>query len=55
MEDLVRLGAYRAGTDAAVDDALRLMPAIDDFLRQAPGECTGFDDSFQRLIRALEG
>jgi len=55
MEDLVRLGAYRAGTDAAVDDALRLMPAIDDFLRQAPGECTGFDDSFQHLTRALEG
>jgi flagellum-specific ATP synthase len=55
MLDMVRLGAYRAGTDSAVDEALRLTPAIDDFLRQAPGECTGLDESFQRLNRALTG
>ena len=54
MVDMVRLGAYRAGTDAAVDEALRLTPAIEEFLRQAPGDRSGFDESFQRLNQALE-
>jgi flagellum-specific ATP synthase len=55
MVDMVRLGAYRAGTDAAVDEALRLTPAIEDFLRQSPGEQSSFDESFQRLNQALGG
>ncbi|WP_158932382.1 FliI/YscN family ATPase [Acidisphaera sp. S103] len=55
MVDMVRLGAYRPGTDPAVDEALRLTPAIEDFLRQAPGDRTGFDESFQRLNQALGG
>jgi flagellum-specific ATP synthase len=55
MVDMVRLGAYKAGTDAAVDEALRLAPALDEFLRQAPGERSGFDESFQLLTRALAG
>jgi flagellum-specific ATP synthase len=55
MVDMVRLGAYRAGTDATVDEALRLAPAIEDFLRQAPGDRSGFVDSFQRLNQALGG
>lgn len=55
MADMVRLGAYRAGTDAAVDEALRLTPAIEDFLRQAPGDRSGFVESFDRLNLALNG
>ncbi len=54
MADMVRLGAYRAGTDAAVDEALRLTPLIEDVLRQARDETTGFADSFERLRLALE-
>jgi flagellum-specific ATP synthase len=53
MADMVRLGAYRAGTDAAVDEALRLTPLIEDVLRQARDETTGFADSFRRLKIAL--
>ena len=53
MVDMVRLGAYRVGADAAVDEALRLTPAIEEFLRQAPGERTGFLESFERLDQAL--
>ena len=48
MADMVRLGAYRAGTDAAVDEALRLTPLIEEFLRQAKGDRTGF----LRIVRA---
>ena len=55
MVDMVRLGAYRAGTDAAVDEALRLTPVIEEFLRQAQGERSGFAESFARLDQALTG
>jgi flagellum-specific ATP synthase len=55
MADMVRLGAYRAGTDAAVDEALRLTPAIEDFLRQRKGERTDFEESFLRLTQVLNG
>ena len=54
MADMVRLGAYRAGTDAGVDEALRLAPAIEDLLRQAPGDRCGFVESFDRLNDALK-
>jgi flagellum-specific ATP synthase len=53
MADMVRLGAYRAGTDPAVDEALRLTPLIDDFLRQVKGDRTGFLDAFDRLRQTL--
>jgi flagellum-specific ATP synthase len=55
MADMVRLGAYRSGTDPAVDEALRLTPLIDDFLRQSKGDRTGFEESFDRLGRILGG
>jgi flagellum-specific ATP synthase len=55
MADMVRLGAYRAGTDPAVDEALRLTPLIDEFLRQSKGDRSGFLESFERLDRALSG
>ncbi|WP_428491605.1 FliI/YscN family ATPase [Rhodopila sp.] len=55
MADMVRLGAYRPGTDATVDEALRLTPAIEEILRQAPGERSDFVESFERLNLALAG
>jgi len=53
MVDMVRLDAYRAGTDAAVDEALRLTPLIEDVLRQGRDETAGFHESFLRLSQAL--
>jgi len=49
MSDMVRLGAYRSGTDAAVDEALRLTPAIERLLCQDKGEQSRFDDAFRQL------
>lgn len=34
MAELIRLGAYRRGTDAAVDEAIKLYPEIERFLSQ---------------------
>lgn len=47
--DLIAVGAYVAGTNPPVDEAVRLMPAIHQFLRQRPGETTPYDETVQAL------
>jgi flagellum-specific ATP synthase len=54
MADLVRLGAYRAGSDPAVDEALHLAPRIEAILAQGKGERTGVADAFAALGGAME-
>ncbi|WP_137180172.1 FliI/YscN family ATPase [Roseomonas sp. AR75] len=54
MADMVRLGAYRPGTDAAVDEALRLAPRIEALLAQRKDEPRpDLPDSFARLAEVL--
>ena len=54
MADMVRLGAYRAGSDPAVDEAVALAPRIEAMLRQARDEHTSIEDSFALLRAALD-
>jgi flagellum-specific ATP synthase len=49
MEELIRLGAYRAGSSPEVDEAIRLHGSLEDFLRQAKDEATGIGEGYQRL------
>jgi flagellum-specific ATP synthase len=53
MADLVRMGAYRAGADPAVDEALATGPKIEAVLSQERNEVTGMDAAFQMLRDAL--
>jgi flagellum-specific ATP synthase len=53
MAELVRLGAYRVGTDAGVDEALRLAPRIEALISQGKGAPTPLDDAFAALAEAL--
>ena len=53
MADMVRLGAYKAGHDAAVDEAVLLAPRIEAVLRQSRTEHTGIEDSFNALAEAM--
>ncbi len=55
MADMVRLGAYRSGSDPAVDEAIARAPRIEDVLRQGRDEATGIDESFAALREALDG
>ena len=55
MEELIRIGAYRAGSDAKVDAAIHLNPALERFLGQDKDEATSLDDSFSRLDAILRG
>ena len=49
MEELIRLGAYRAGSSAEVDEAVALMPQMEAFLGQRKEESTSLDDGYRRL------
>lgn len=49
MEELIRLGAYRAGSSPEVDEAIRLNPALEDFLRQAKDDVSSLSESYARL------
>ena len=53
MADLVRLGAYRAGTDPAVDEAVRVAPRIEAVLSQRKDERGTVADTFARLAAAM--
>jgi flagellum-specific ATP synthase len=53
MEELIRLGAYRAGTSTEVDEAIRLNPSLEDFLRQGKDEASSIADGYQKLAQIL--
>jgi flagellum-specific ATP synthase len=55
MADLVRLGAYKAGGDPLVDEAVRLAPRIESFLSQAKHQPCSVEQGFAELEAALCG
>jgi flagellum-specific ATP synthase len=55
MEELIRLGAYRAGSSADVDEAIALHKPLEAFLSQLKEEATSMADGYQRLERILAG
>jgi flagellum-specific ATP synthase len=54
MAELIRLGAYRKGTDPKVDEAVRYYPAIEAFLAQKKGERAELASGYAELARILE-
>jgi flagellum-specific ATP synthase len=48
-EDLIRIGAYKAGTDEDLDRAIRMMPALRAFLEQKSDERVSMQESVARL------
>lgn len=54
MEELIRLGAYRKGSDPKVDRAIALNPALEAFLSQAGNERTSIADGYNLLEAILE-
>ena len=53
MEELIRLGAYRPGSSAEVDEAIRLHQPLEAFLGQAKDESTTLAEGYQRLASIL--
>src|SRR5215469_8480232 len=55
MEELIRLGAYRAGSSPEVDEAIALHEPLEAFLRQAKDEVSTLRDGYGRLEQILKG
>lgn len=54
MEELIRLGAYRKGSDPKVDRAIAINPALEAFLSQQREERTSIADGYQMLEAIVE-
>jgi len=53
MEELIRLGAYRAGSNVEVDEAIRLHPHLEAFLGQGKEESTSLTEAYRWLEQIL--
>ena len=52
-EDLVRIGAYKAGLDAELDAALRALPALRRYMEQGSDERVTLTGSVEQLLAAV--
>ena len=55
MADLIRLGAYKSGTNPEVDEAVRLYPRLEAFLAQKKDERAVLSDGYDALSTILGG
>lgn len=53
MAEMIRLGAYRRGTDPDVDRAIQFYPALENFLRQRKEEKSELDLGYEELAKIL--
>ncbi|WP_439373508.1 flagellar protein export ATPase FliI [Bradyrhizobium sp. DASA03120] len=53
MEELIRLGAYRAGSSPEVDEAIRLHEPLEAFLRQRKDENASLAEGYRQLAQIL--
>lgn len=53
MEELIRIGAYKKGSDPEIDQAIFYYPHIEEFLSQSIEEISSFESSYQQLEMVL--
>jgi len=51
MAELIRLGAYRRGVDAKVDEAIKYYDILEEFLRQKPTDRSNLEDGYAQLAK----
>jgi flagellum-specific ATP synthase len=55
MAELIRLGAYKTGSNAEVDHSIILHPLFEKFLTQRKDESTSLTEGYQELGTILAG
>ncbi len=53
MADLIRLGAYKKGSNSNVDKAIEIYPKIEEFISQKPDEYTSLTDGYSMLANIV--
>ena len=54
MAELIRLGAYKKGSNAEVDEAMFYYPMIEDFLSQTKDQKVTLSECYQLLKEILD-
>jgi flagellum-specific ATP synthase len=54
MAELIRLGAYRRGSDPEIDEAIHYHEPLEAFMRQQKGETADLASGYQQLAEILE-
>ncbi len=54
MEELIRIGAYKSGTDAEIDAAIRFFSLAENFMSQRKNQEMVSDESFSGLYKLLQ-
>lgn len=54
MADMIRIGAYRHGSDPLIDEAIKYQPKIEEFLRQGPNDKESLEASYLKLAKSIE-
>ncbi len=52
-EDLINIGAYKTGSNARIDQAIKMEPEIERLLKQDVGENSSFEEA-QKILMSLE-
>jgi flagellum-specific ATP synthase len=55
MAEMIRLGAYRRGSDPLVDEAILYQPQLEQFLSQHKALAADIGGGFQALRTILDG
>ncbi len=53
MAELIRLGAYKLGTNGEVDRAIKVYPQLEAFLSQKKDECSAFTECYAGLEKIV--
>ena len=53
MEELIRLGAYRKGSNPEVDESIVYHPLLETFLTQKKGEAVSLEEGYAQLAQVL--
>ena len=52
-QDLIQVGAYSAGSNQDIDEAIELRKVMEEFLQQPMDELANMEDSLERLAMCL--
>jgi len=53
MAEMIRLGAYRKGSDPQTDEAIRYQPKLEAFLKQGKRESAALEEGYVQLAKIL--
>ncbi len=54
-EDLINIGAYVAGSNPEIDNAIKMMPRVNAFLRQGMAEKVSFWPAHEEMKHLFQG